>query len=283
MVSSTSATDSFSLAGTDLDTELSSTLQGLSLGNPALGSYLGAWVSTDDLVDYHGADALGPFIPATGLVVRAGEDPEAWVLTDAPGVTSSQTMVDLESSSWVLLNDLVCDLTEDAFVSTQSILVYQPDGSSNAVVYVSLTDLDSTLSGLRLDRTPDFFLYTDIVEVSSALGLGPGSGFDAATPPSDLTSDSYLNGSTQAGSEAELLAPCGELGPGTGITTGGTSDLLLTSTTSSLDSTSSLDLSTNLADNSLDSSVDVDVASNPEFSDPSGLGVSGCPCVGSGN
>ena len=276
MVSSTSATDSLSLTGTELDTELSSTLQGLSLGNSALSSYLGAWVSTDDLVDYRGADALGPFIFATGLVVRAGEDPEAWVLTDASeGVAISQTMADLESSSWVLLNDLVCDLTEDAFVPTQSIFVYQPDGSSNTVVYVSLAGLDSTLGGLPLDHTLDSFLYADILGVSSGLGLGTGSGFDAAAPPSDLTSDSYLNASTQAGSAAELLAPCDDLELDTSITTG-TSDLLLTSTTSSLD------LSTNLADN-LDSSVDVDIASNPELYDPNDLGLSGCPCTGSGN
>jgi len=275
LVSSTSATNSLSLTGTGLDTGLSSTLQGLSLGNSALSSYLGAWVSTDDLLDYRGADALSPFILATGLVVRAGEDPEAWVLTGAPeGVTSSQTMADLESSSWVLLNNLVCDLTEDAFVPTQSIFIYQPDGSSNTAVYVSLADLDSTLTGLPLDRTPDSFLYADILGVSSDLGLGTGSGFGAAAPPSDLTSDTYLNASTQAGSEAELLAPCDDLEPDTDITTGGTSDLLLTS------ATSSLDLSTNLADNFLDSSVGV--ASDPEFSDPTDFGASGCPCEEAG-
>jgi len=224
-------------------------------------------------VDYRGANSLSSFIPATGLVVRAGEDPEAWVLTDTPeGISNSQTMVDLESSSWVLLNDLVCDLTEDTLVSTQSILVYQPDGSSNTAVYVSLADLD----GLPLDHTLDSFVYADII--SSDLGLGPGSSFDAGTPPSDLTSDSYLNVSeTLAGSEADLLAPCDDLELDTDITTGGTSDLL-TSTTSTFD------LSTNLADDLLDSSVDVDVASRPEFSDPSDLGVSGCPCAaGSGN
>ena len=219
-------------------------------------------------MDCRGADALSPFIPATGLVVRAGEDPEAWVLTDTPeGVTSSQTAVDLESSSWVLLNDLVCDLTEDAFVPAQSILVYQPDGSSNTAVYVSLADLDSTLGGLPLDHTLDSFLYADIVGVSSGLGLG--SGFDAATPPSDLTSDTYLNTSTQVGSEAELLAPCDDPELDAHTTTDDTSDLLISTT-------SSLDLSSNLAYDHLDSSVDI--ASDPEFSGSNGLGGSGCPC-----
>lgn len=223
-------------------------------------------------MDYRGAYTLSPFIPTTGLVVRAGEDPEAWVLTDTPeGVTSSQTMADLESLSWVLLNDLVCDLTEDAFVPTQSILVYQSDGSSDTAVYVSLADLDSSLGGLPLDHTPHSFLYADIVGASSNLGLGSGSSFDAATPPSDLTPDSYLNAPAQTGSEAELLAPCDDLELETGITTGGTSDLLISTA-------SALDLSTDPADN-LDSSVDIGVVSDTEFSDPSDLGISRCPCA----
>ena len=268
-------TDSFSLTEAGLDTELSSTLRGLAAGNSALGSHAGTWVSTNDLAGCLGADASSPFIPTTGLVVRAGEDPEAWVLTNTPeGATSSQTVADLESSSWVLLSDLVCDLTEDAFVPTQSVFVYQPDGSSNAAVYVSLTD--STLGGLSLDHTPDSFLYTDITGGSSDLGLGLSSDLDAAKPPSDLALNPHQNASSQVGSEAEFLAPCDDLELDTGIATGGTSNLL-TSTTSSLDS------STSLTDNPLDSSLDVDITSESEFSGSSDLGVSGCPCPGKGN
>ena len=236
--------------------------------HPALDSYLGSWVSSDELADYLG---VGTAIPATCLVVRAGEDPEAWV-SIPDGETSSETVANLESSSWVLLDDLACDLTETTFVAIQSIFVYQLDGTSDTAVYVSLTDSESTLSTLPLDRTLDTFLYTDITGVSSDLDLGNGSG--GTMPPSEnLISDSHLDAPTPVWSETDHLASDDDLWTDdlwidSNLAADSESDLL-TSTSSSLDS------DTDLAGNPLNSSFDVDVASNP--SDLNSLGVSPCP------
>lgn len=263
--SSTSLTDSTSLMGTDLDTELSSTLRDLETAYPAIDSYLGSWVSSDDLEDYLGMGNLGQVIPATSLVVRAGEDLETWV-SFPKGETTSQTASDLESSSWVLLDDLACGLTENAFVPIQSILVYQPDEPSNAAVYVSLTNPDSTLSTLPLDHGLDSFLYTDIPGVSSDLGLGSGSGA-ALQFSENPSSDLHMDAPAPAGSETDPLASNDDLETDANLTMNSTTDPL-TSTSSSLD------LDSDLADNSLNSSFDVDVASNP--SDLNGPGVPAC-------
>lgn len=268
---SISATDSLSLTGASLDTELSSTLRGLGAVNSALDSYLGAWVSIDDLADYHGSEALGPVFPATGLVVQAGEDPDAWVLIPE-GETSPQALADLESSSWVLLDDLVCDLTEDTFVPIQSIFVHQPDESSNPAVYVCLADPDSTLGGLSLNHTLDSFLYTDIAGVSP----GPGNDWDTAASPENPDSDLFLNTSTQVGSEAGPLPPCDDLKLDAKILADDTPHLS-TSTSSSLDS------SADLVGSLLDSSVDLDIASDPGSASPSNVGPSVCPCGKKGN
>lgn len=206
-------------------------------------------------------------IPATGLVVRAGEDPEAWV-SIPEGEASSQAVADLESSSWILLNDLISGLTADAFIPVQSALAYQSDESSDAVAYVSLEDHDATLGALPLDHTLDCFLYTDIVGVSSDLGLG--NGLDADTLPTEnLPSDPHLDASTQVGSETDLLVSYDGLETNTNIAVDSTSDLLTSAS-------SSLNLDTDLADDSLSSYVDVDIASRPEPSSPSDFGVSVC-------
>lgn len=232
------------------------------MDNLVLDSYLGTWASTSDLPDCLGSDTQSSVILASGLTVQAGEDPEAWVLTE--GETSSQTIADLESLSWVLLDDLVCGLTENAFVPTQSILLYQPDGSSNAAVYVSL--LDSTLAGLPLDHTLDSFFYADVVGVSS--DLGTGNSFDTAIPPPEnLALDPYASTSTQVGSETGLSAPCGDLELDTSVAADGTSNLL-TSTSSSLA------LDTDPADGL---PVDVGVASVPETSSSSDVSACSCP------
>lgn len=258
MASSTSITDSLSLAGTDLDTELLSTLQGLGTANSALDSHLGVWVFSEDLVDHLGADALSLAVPATGLVVRAGEDPYAWV-SIPEGETNSQAAADL-GLSWILLNDLACSLTKDTFVPVQFILVYQPDGSSDAVVYVSLPGLDSTLSALSLDHPLDSFLCTDIMGVPSDLGLG--NEVDTATSPSNLFAP------TRIGSGIDLLAPHDDLEVHANIAEDGASDPLTY--------TSSLGLDTDLADIAPNSLVRVGIASDPEPASPADFGVSPC-------
>ena len=218
-------------------------------------------------MDYVGAETLNLAIPATGLVVQAGEDPETWV-SIPEGKTSSQAATDLESLSWVLLDDLACSLTEDAFVPVQSVLVYQPDGSSNAAVYVSLTDPDSTLGVLSLDHTVASLSYDDIVGVSSELGLG--SDLVAAPPPSDdLPSDPSSEVPPYVVSETDLSAAYDGLGLDTNIVTDVTSDLLTSTSSSS-------HLDTDLVDNLSDSSVAVDVTSDPDFSSPTNLGVTPC-------
>ena len=267
MVSSTSVTDSLSLPGTGLDVGLSSVLQDLATVNSALDSDLGAWISSGDLGGYLGTDTLDLAIPATCLVVQAGETPDAWVSIPKEE-TSSKAIANLESLSWILLDDLVSGLTTDALIPIQSILVYQPDGSSDAAVYVSLEDCDSTLNTLPLDHTLDSFLYTDIVGVSSDLGLGDG--FDTITPPAENpSSDHSLDVSTKLESETDLLASYDDLEISGNIAADGASDLL-TPTSSHLNSV------TDLADNLLNSSVDVDVASHLGSSSPSDSPVSEC-------
>lgn len=262
LVSTTSLADSISLTGTDLDTGLSSTLQDLATTYPFLDSYLGSWVSSDDLVDYFGVGALGQAIPTTCFVFQAGEDPEAWV-SIPDGETSSQTAVDLESSYWVLLDDLVCGMNQNAFVPVQSILMYQSHESSNVAVYVSLTNSESTLSTLPLDHPLDSFLYADITGVSSDPGLGNGLG--AATLLSEnLSSDPHLDAPTLVWSETDLLTSGDDLAIDANFDVDSTSDPLTSTSLSS-------DLDTDLTDNSLilSSSVDVDVASNPsDTNDP---------------
>ena len=239
--------------------------------NSAFNLDSGTWVSSDDLVNYLGTDALNLAIPATGIVVKAGEDTEAWV-SIPENKTSSQAIADLWSSYWIILNDLLCDLNADALVPLQSILVTQPDGSSDAVVYVSLEDHDSTLSALSLDHTLDSFLYTDIVGVSSDLGLG--NTLDATVPPAENPSPvPYLDASTQTWSEADLSVSEGDFGIDTSIVADSTSDLL--SSTSS-----SLNLGTDLVNDLLNTPVGVGVASQPKPSSPGG--VSACSCVGNG-
>ena len=249
LVSSTSTTDS--LTGTSFDTELSSVLQGLG-ANSALDSYLGSWVSSSDIASYFGTESLGQVISATGLVVQSGEDPEAWVCI-SDGKTSSQTITDLESSSWVLLDDLACGLTDDASVPVQSVLVHQPDGSSDAVVYVSFADIQSTLSTLSLDHPLNTFCYADIPGTSSDLGLGYNSGL-TTTLPENLSSNSHLDAYTETDPSAANDNSVFD----TNFATNSNSDLL-TSTSSS----TSLDPTTNLMKTSSDSSLDVDVASSP--------------------
>lgn len=259
MVSSTSTTDS--LTGTSFDTELSSVLQGLGT-NSALDSYLGSWVSSNDLASYLGGESLGQIVSAIGLVVQSGEDPEAWVCISDE--TSSQTTTDLESSSWVLLDDLACGLTKDASVPVQSVLLYQPDGSSATVIYVSLVDTQSTLSTLSLDHPLNTFCYADIPGTSSDLGLGYDSDLTTALP-GNLSSDSRLDAYT----ETDLSAANDNSAFDTNFAANSNSNLL-TSTSSS----TSLDLTTNLMETSSDSSLDVDVASSP--SGLSAPGVSPC-------
>ena len=215
-------------------------------------------------MDYPGVGSLGWAIPATCLVVRAGENPQAWI-SIPDDKTSTQTVADLESLSWVLLDDLACSLTEDAFVPVQSILLYQPDKSSNVVVYVSFEDPDSTLNTLTLDHTLDYFLYTDITGVSD-LGLGNSSGA-ALSPSENLSSDPHLDGSTLVGSETDLWASNDDLAINSNLAVDSASDPLTPTS-------SSLDLDSALAGNALDSPFDVDVASN--LNDLNGLGVSGC-------
>ena len=259
MVSGTSVTGSTSLAGTNLDTDLSSILQ--SLGTDT-DSYLGSWVSSDDLASYLGTPNQA--MPATSLVVQAGEDPDAWVCI--PDKTSSQTVAGLESSSWILLDDLLCGLAENYIIPIQSVLYYQPDGSSDAVAYVCLADPQSTMSTLPLDHPLDSFLYTNIPGVSS--DLGPGNNLDTAASFSEnLSSDPHLDASTQVGSETDFSALNDGLPTNTNIAADSTSDLLTSAS-------SSLGLATKPVDSSPNSSFDVDFASGP--SDLSGLGVSPC-------
>lgn len=224
------------------------------------------WVSSDDLVNYLGTGVLNLGVPATDLVVRAGEDAEAWV--SIPEIKANSQAVADPESCWVMLSDLVSDLSADALVPLQSILVTQPDGSSDAVVYVSLEDHDSTLSTLPLDHALDSFLYTDIMGVSSDLGLGDT--LDPTTPPIGNT---HLDDSTQIGSQADPPTPEDDCGNETSIEADSSSDLLTPTS-------SSLNLDTNLA-NDLNSHVDVGVASQPKPSSPGG--VSACDCVGNGN
>jgi len=237
-----------------------------------LDSNLGPWVSSDELANYLGTDNLGLAIPATDLVVQVGEGAEAWVSIPEGG-TNSQAIADLESSSWIILDDLLCDLTANASLPIQSVLVTQPSGSSDAIVYVSFKDQDSTLSTLSLDQPLDSFLYTDIVGGTSATSdLGLGNNPNAAAPPAKSPPlIPHLDASTQVGSKTDLLTPKADLETDANISVDGTSDLL-TSTSSSLG------LGTNLS-NDLLGPVDVDIASHPESS-PSGVSV--CTCVGNG-
>lgn len=246
LVSSTSLTDSTSLTGTDLDSDLSSTLQYLATAYPTLDSYTGSWTSSEELADDLGLGALDQVISATWLVVRADEDPEAWV-SILDGETNSQTEADLQSSTWVRLDDLACALTENTLVSLQSILIHQPGGSSDTSVYVCLTNPESTLSTLPLDHTLDSFLYTEIPGVSSDLDLGDGL----------RLSNPHLD--APAGSETDPLASNDDLAIDTNLAVDSKTDSLLTST---------------LADDFLDSSLDTDVDSN--LSGLGGLGVPGC-------
>lgn len=217
-------------------------------------------------MDSLGVGTLDQVVPVTCLLVQAGENPEAWV-TIPDGETSSQTAVDLESSYWVLLDDLACGLTENAFVPVQSILVYRPDESSNAVVYVSFTNTESTLATLPLDYSLHSYLYTEITGVSSDLGLGNDLR-TALPPPENLSSDPHLDAPTPVGSETDLLASNDDLATDANLTVDYTSDSL---TSTSLD--------TGLTGNPTNS-FDVDVASNP--SDPNGLKVSACSSAGHG-
>ncbi|KAF9781396.1 hypothetical protein BJ322DRAFT_1080810 [Thelephora terrestris] len=286
LASSTSVDDSTSLTETNLDTELSSILK--SLGS-STDTSLGTWVYSDDLSSYLGTGTTNQLFTATSLVIHAGEDPEAWACIP-DGETGSQTIAGLESSSWILLDDLACSLNKDASVPITAILVYRLDGSSDAVVYVSLTDPQSTMSTLSLDHPIDTFLCTDIPGISSDLGLG----YDLDTATSyheNLSSDPRLDTSTRVGYETDLSA----LGTNTNIAADSTSDLS-TSTPSSLylatdtnygvkspsnlytSTSSSLGLATDsdTVDSSLNSSLDADLASGP--SDFNGLGVSPSPC-----
>lgn len=198
-------------------------------------------------------------IPATCLVVQTGQDAQAWV-SFPEDETSSQDVADLASLSWILLDDLVSDLNENSFVLLQSVLVAQEYGSSDTAVYVSLEDANSALNALSLDHIPDSFLSTDILGVSSDLGLGKESGTVTENP----SLVPYLDASTQVGSETDLSASNNSPKVDTNIVADSTSDVL-TSTSSTLSS------GTNLVDD-LNSSVDVGVASYPE--PPSAGGVS---------
>lgn len=266
MISSTSVTDSLSDSEVDLDTGLST--KGLTSLDSVLDSNLGTWVSSDELVNYLGTDVLDLAIPATNLVVQAGEDAKAWVSIPKGG-TDSQA--DLESSSWILLDDLVPDLTASTTLPIQSVLLTQPHGSSDAVVYVSLEDQDSTLNTLPLDHPLDSFLYSDLVGVTSATSdLGLGDDSDAATPPAESPSLApHLDASV--GSETDLLAPKDVLDTDANTVVDGTPDPLTPAS-------SSLGLGTNLV-NDLLNTVDVDVTSYPEQSGPGGVSV----CMSSGN
>ena len=257
--------DSLSLEEPCLDTGLLSILNGLTSVNSAFNLDSSTWVSSNDLVNHLGADVLNLAIPATGLVVQAGKDTEAWVSFPENNPTS-QAIADLGSSYWITLDDLVSDLNADALVPLQSILVTQSDGSSDAVVYVCLEDPDSTLSALSLDHSLDSFLYTDIVGISSDLGLGNTLDTTSGTrPPTENPSPvPYLDVSTQVGSEAGL--PEGDSGIDVSIVTDGTSDLL--SFTSS-----SFNSGTNLVNDLLDSPVGVGLASQPKASSPDDVSV----------
>lgn len=254
-------TSSLSLEEPCLDAGLLSTLNGLALVNSAFNLDSGTWVSSNDLVNHLGTDVLNLAIPATGLVVQAGEDTEAWVSIPENKPTS-QAIVDL-GSYWITLDDLVSDLSADALVPLQSILVTQSGGSSDVVVYVCLEDPDSTLSALSLDHSLDSFLYTDIVGISSDLGLG--NTLDTTRPPSENPSPvPHLDASTQVGSEADL--PKGDSGIDVSIVTDSASDPP-PSTSSSLNS------GTNLVNDLLDSPVGVGLASQPKASSPGGVPV----------
>ena len=248
---------------TDLDTGLSLALQGLAPTHPVLDSYLGSWVSSDELGSHLGLASQGQVISTTCLIIQAGENPETWV-SIPDGEISSQTVTDLEFSSWVLLDDLACGLTENAFVPIHSILLYQPDESSNVAVYVCLENPESTLSALPLDHPLDSFLYADITGISSDFGLGDVP--DATAPPAEnLTSDLHLDVPAHVWSETDPLASNDNLAIDANLAIDNASN-------SPTSTSSSLTLDTDLASGALNSSFDSDVgvASNP--SDPNGLG-----------
>lgn len=223
------------------------------------------WISSNDLANYFGTDVLNLAVLATGLVVQAGEDAEAWV--SIPEIKANPQAVADPESCWVTLSDLVSDLNADAWVPLQSILVTQPDGSSDAVVYVSLEDHDSTLNALSLDHTLDSFLYTDIAGVSSDLSLGDT--LDPTTPPAG---NPHLDVSTQVGSQVDSPVPEDDCGIDASIETDSSSNLL---------TPTSLSLTLDNLTNDLNSRVGVGIASQPEPSSPGGASV--CACVGSGN
>ena len=272
--STVSSTDSLAV---DLDTGLSSTLNSLTSVDSVLDPALGNLVACDGLANYLGADALNQAIPATDLVVRTGEDAGTWISVPASG-TSSQSAEDLAASSWVLLDDLVSDLKADTTVPLESVLVTKPNGSSNTVTYVCLKDSGATLNTLSSDHSLDTFLYTDIMGLSSDLGLGYD--LDVSTLPNGGLSSADLNTFTQAGSETDLSTSGDGLEADTNIATDGVSGLL-ESTSSTLGS--SIDLVDDLLDPSLDL-VDgvlgssLGITSNPESSGPSGVSA----CAGAG-
>ena len=246
LVSDTSVTGSLSSSVSNLDAGLWSTLQGLTTDGVVPDSCAGPWVSSDDLADYLVAGTLSLVVPATAMVVQAVENPETW-FSILDGETSSQSVADLESLSWVLLDDLTCSLTDNALILIQSILVCQKDGSSNPAIYFSFTDPKSASSTLPLDHTLHSYSYADILGASSDLGLGNSSG--AAKPPSDVfSSDPHLGASTQAGSETDLSSASND-GLATDYNLDSTYDLL-----------TSISSSTGL-DTDLNSSLDVNVAS----------------------
>lgn len=130
------------------------------------------------------------------------------------------------------------------------------------------------MGSLSLDHTLDSFLYTDIVGAAPDLGLG--NDLDTAAPPENLSSDPFVNASTQVGSEAGLLAPCDDLKLDASAFADGTSHV-------STSTSSSLDLCTGLVDSLLDPPIDVDIASDPVSTSSSELGTSPCPCEANGN
>ena len=230
-------------------------------------------------MNYLGADALNQAIPATDLVVRTGNDAGTWISIPAGG-TSSQSAEGLISSSWVLLDDLVSSLKADTTVPLESVLVTKPNGSSNTVTYVCLKDPGTTLNTLSLDHPLDTFLYTNIMGLSSGLGLG--NDLDVSTLSNGGLSSAGLNTFTQAGSETDLSTSGGGLEADTNIATDSVSGLLA-STSSTLDSSINLvdgllGSNLNLVGGLLDSSLDVGATSNPESPGPSG--ISACTRAG---
>ena len=126
------------------------------------------------------------------------------------------------------------------------------------VTYVCLDNSDATLSTLSLDRPLDTFSSTNIMELSSDLGLGYDS--DVSTP-NDVSSVN-LDTSTQVGSETDLSTLGSSLEADTNIATDSLSGLLASTS-------STLDTGINLVDGLLGPSLDV--ASNSETSGPSGV------------